>query len=149
MNDIESLPSDYNAFDELVVCSNKLVNVLVPVTVSGKVPFLVGKGPEPLIWLNMPSKAATSAWQPLVRANLSLHRDIKIVRPKKASVQVFVKGSLVIQVIAHSVTNAEIERLDLRPVGLNIHGDTTGLYVGNNELKGNTFQNLRVMVGVG
>ena len=146
---IESLPIDYVAFAELIVCSNRLVKVLAPFSIGGKVPLLVGKGPEPVIWLNMRSTKVASGWLPLVRANRSLHPDVKVDKTKNRRVSVLAKDSLIIDVLLHTEDSAEIEQLDLRPLGLNIYGDSNSLYIGTNQLSHNTFQNVRVMMGIG
>lgn len=55
----------------------------------------------------------------------------------------------VLDILLHEKAPPEVVALDLRPVGLDIHGDSLGLMIGSNQLKNNTFKNVYVMVGIG
>ncbi len=145
---LESLPADYTPYGKLIVCSNLLINVVTPFSIDGNIPLLVGNGIKPLIWLNMPSKMVTGSWQPLVSANRSLHHEITI-STSETKVNIIVKGSPVVKVVSRSDDTAEIEQLDLRPIGLAIYGGTDCLYIGTNQLRNNKFENVKVMVGIG
>lgn len=147
MSDAQSLPSDYIPFNELTICSNKLVNGRMPFSIKGQAPLLIGSGEIPRIWLNLPPTESTAAWKPLVQANTSLSQTIKVKADRK-HIDVNIEKSPIVKVVIHSDRSAEIEQLDLRPLGLNIYGDKSSLFVGGSELRYNTFQNVDSMVGI-
>ncbi len=140
------LPHDYIPFKKLVVCGNTMINGHVPVSIDGIPVFLIGKGPEPLIWLNA---LTSTGWQPLVRASRSLHHEVMILSPAPMTWQVSVKGSVVVAVFVQEEDMAEITSLNLRPLGLQVYGDHLGLSVGTTQLSGNLFSNVYTMIAGG
>jgi hypothetical protein len=128
--------------------SNVLRNVTALVSVGDTVPFLVGKGSTPRMWLSIPTDRTGSQWYPLVKDNFSTHPDVKIeARPKVISVRT-PQGTVLTALVA-SDNVLSIQKLDLRPFGLNVYADEKGLFVMGNRLSKNEFQNVQVVVGVG
>lgn len=150
MNNEVPLPTGYVAFDRLTFCSNILIGGGVPVRVKGYFPVLVGQGPEvPMIWLLTTMDG--QKWQPVVERNVSLIPPFKVtVLGDKKSVQVvFIEKVVIIQATRLSETEAEVTYLDLRPVGVNVHGTASGLEVGTQSLSHNTFQGVAGMIDIG
>jgi hypothetical protein len=146
MINLESLPAEYIPFSELIVCSNKLVNVSAIISIGVGIPMLIGQGQRPLLWIEMPTKE--SGFQPLIQANRSLHPLIKVMETEANAVAVYAKDVLIIKAISLTETKGDISRLDLRPLGLDIYGDENYLQIGKTQLKNNTFENLKIMVSI-
>lgn len=149
MKGTNELPGGYTPFDELIVCSNKLIKGTRPFEIEGKTPLLVGKDKGPLIWLYLPTSKGTPEWSQLVTANKSLNSNIKVNITDEIRVNVTAGFHAIIDVILQSPETAEILQLDLRPFGLDIHGDTQSLYIAKSRFSHNTFQNVNVMIGIG
>ena len=145
MPEVIPLPEGYDPFEELIVCSNTMKHGVVPISVDGMPPFLVGKGPKPLLWINMQT---STGWQPLVRASRSLHEDVEIKTPQKGVWQTCVKGEVILEVHVKSEASAEIRKLNLLPVGFKIFGDEAGLRVGTYSLIGNTILGVHTMIAI-
>jgi hypothetical protein len=148
-NDIK-LPEGYIPFEELTICSNQLINGKVPFQFKDNIPFLVGKGLLPQVWLFAPVTPDGKTWKEIVDSNKSMSDKIAIVLSAETnSVTITVASQTLIHVTKQSEQKAEITSLDLRPLGLNIYGDTNGLHIGTNLLSHNIFNNVHTMVAVG
>lgn len=149
MPKIINLPADYTPYRTLNICGNKLINGRVSFEVNGFVPFLVGVGEEgPLVWLQLPSNKDLTVWQYVLRANRSLHNAVKVI-DTKTEIKVFIKEVLVIHTVASSDSEATILTLDLRPIGLKVHGNADGMEIGGNTMRNNVFENVDAMIGIG
>lgn len=150
------LPKDYVPFKTLNICSNKLINGQVPLEIEGNIPFLIGKGEMPLLWLKLP--ISKSGWEYIVLKNqrkkdkkskLSSHLISILESASERKVVVEYMGSIIISSVMHDSDSAEITHLDLRPFGLSIYGDSNGLTVGGQKLSRNTMENVHTMIGIG
>jgi hypothetical protein len=146
------LPEGYIPFEELVICSNQFINGRVPFQLEGEIPFLVGKGPVPLVWLSVPVTTVTKdgkIWKEVVAANKSASQKIAIISSEEdVSVTVKLDAQILMHVKKLSDQKAEITSLDLRPLGLNVYGDTNGLYIASSLLSHNVFRNVHTMVSM-
>jgi hypothetical protein len=142
-----SLPSNYIPYRKLTICSNVLVNGKVPVLISGNIPFLVGKGSKPKVWINMLPQQESNESKSIVRENLSLHPQVEVVE-KNNIVKVTVDNKTLIEVKKISNDEAVISKLDLRMIGIAIYGDSKSLKVGGNSMSKNTFTNVNCMIGM-
>ena len=148
-NNKVELPKDYIAYHTLTVCTNKMVNGQVPITLKTGIPFLVGKGTIPLIWLSVPTSKEATNWKYIVEKNQTKDDRVSIVlTDTDKSLRIMFQNINLMQVNGISDDEAEISYLDLRPVGLNVYGDTSGLFVGTNRLKGNSFNSVYGMVKI-
>ena len=140
------LPPDYRPYKNFTICGNQMINGLVPISVNGEIPFLIGKGPEPLIWLNV---LTDTGLRPLIRASQNLHADVTIQKNEKGLWQIFVRSETIIEFRVTGDESVEVTKLNLLPLGLAIVGDSLGLHVGENNLLNNTFNNVGTMVAIG
>lgn len=147
-------PKDYIPFKELILCSNKFIDGLIPISVDGNIPLLIGKGDLPLIWLATQVKVGLK-WKYIVVENVSLSRHIEIIISKQNRT-VFIdfkkdneRRIRILNVTQESDDKAVVNELDLRPIGLNIHGNDKEMLIGTNTLSKNTFQNVRTMIAIG
>lgn len=140
------LPPDYRPYQNFVICGNTFNNGLVPFSVNGEFPFLVGKGPEPLIWLNLFTDTGS---RPLMRAGQKLHDDVTTERVEKSLWRVLVRSETIIEFLVKGDESVEVTKLDLRPLGLAVFGNKLGLHVGGMQLSNNTFNNVKTMIALG
>lgn len=144
------LPEDYIPFGELIICSNHLINVKVPIEFKNNIPLLIGKGDIPLVWLSTPITKEGKDLREIVIKNKSMDDRITIISSEKdKSTTIEVDNSKIIYVIKHSDEKAEVLSLDLRRLGFNIHGNANALYFGSSEFVNNNFKNLWAMIGIG
>ena len=144
------LPEDYIPFGELIICSNHLINVKVPIEFKNNIPLLIGKGDVPLVWLSTPISKEGKDLREIVIKNKSMDERITIISSEKEkSTIIKVDDSKIIHVIKRSDEKAEVISLDLRRLGFNIHGNANILFFGPNEFVNNNFKNLWAMIGIG
>lgn len=144
------LPEGYIPFGELIICSNHLINVKVPIEFKNNIPLLIGKGDVPLIWLSAPITKEGEDWREIVIKNKSMDEKITVISSEENKlITIKADNYTIIQVIKHSDEKAEVIMLDLRPLGFNIYGDANILHFGTNKFINNSFKNLWAMIGIG
>jgi len=138
----QRLPRQYRPFQRIAFCSNTLIGRWIPFRIGAVVPLLIGNGRAPVIWLT--AKDGT----PLVENNVAWTKSVDLqIRQDRTTAAI----GAVILVDARKLPDgtAEVTEVDLRPLGLKIHGDAAGLVVGTNQLVDNFFEGTGVMVGIG
>jgi len=149
MIDIQ-LPTRYSPYHELILCSNRLVDVPIPLLIAETPVFLVGQGAVPIIWLSAPSEPGSKIWNYVVKEGQSMNSAVEVNNDKvKRRAEVTVGGTIVLCAVAETKERAVIEALDLRPVGLAVTGDPSGMMVGGMTLVTNKFVNVRVALTFG
>jgi len=149
MNKTEDLPADYTPYREMELCSNRFVNTPVPVEVEGHAPLLVGKGDEPRVWLSAPVSHDKTQWTVVVADNESLVPDVDVRKTLEGTLEVFAAGNKVLAVREVGADSASVSWVDLRPLGFNIHGDGSALWIGTNQFSNNRIENCRAGIGIG
>ena len=149
------LPESYKPFRELVICSNSLINGKVPIEIEGHIPFLVGRGVNPQVWLSVPLQ---SGWTDLVISNKEVESRSKTLKEHMLSVELFDElkqvdvlmwKTKILSVVQDTEEKAVIKILDLRPFNLLIYGGVDGLHIGGQMLRGNIMENVNTMIGIG
>lgn len=144
------LPARYSPYRELNVCSNRLVNVRIPILMHENPVLLVGSGSYPMVWLSAPLEPGARRWGYVVKESKSLNPAVSVhIDRKQKSVNVRIEGEDVLFVQADSAVRATISRLNLRPIGLAVHGDRQGLQAGGVSLSANTFENVHTAFAFG
>ena len=143
-----NLPPDYRPYKLLNVCGNNFENGQIPIASSTSVVLLVGKGDTPSIWLSAPSKDNPDDRGYVVEKNISKSSSIS-VKPKGNSTVVTFGDTTIAKVVKISDDAAEINDIDLRPLGLKIYKEQDGLRIGNMLIKGNYFKNVNTMIFLG
>ena len=149
MNRSAELPKEYRPYEELTVCSNHFRNAQMLLEVGGHAPVLIGAGPKPRLWISVPTSKDGKHWVSLVRDSKALHPKVEIKEQPDGTVVVVAAGHKVLQVHPKGDTVAEVSELDLRPLGLDVHGNAQALWVGSNQFSNNTFENVRAVIGIG
>lgn len=153
--DKNNLPVRYYPFKELVVCTNTLIDGKIPIEIEGHIPFLVGNSDIPQVWLSVPG--AGGQWIDILAGNRRIEEKKttlkqylltveESVKEKRVDVQLW--KTMILSVVKESETRAVVTHLDLRPLNLLIHGDTTGLNIGNQVIRNNTVSNVHTMIGI-
>lgn len=144
------LPEGYIPFEELIICSNRLINVKVPIEFKKNIPLLIGKGDVPLVWLSVPTSKEAKEWKEIVIKNKSKDKRTSIISSKENKLTtILVDNYIIIRIVKHSDEKAEVVNLDLRPLGFNIRGDANIFYMGTNRFVNNSFKNMWAMIGIG
>jgi hypothetical protein len=147
------LPPEYVPFPRLMICSNTFTNGRVPINMRGHAPFLIGMQEGmtyPLVWLSRPADSTMRRWTMLVDRNLVKDKRLFLDKFAGNAVEIRTLNLTVLSVVQDNPGSATIDRLDLRPIGVLVHGDErTGLVVGTNTLRANSFTNVDTMIGVG
>lgn len=142
------LPPEFAPYKELTVCNNKFINGQVLIEAKKSNILLVGKGEHPLVWIFAYTSPKSTVLIHLVEKNQPIRKGFEILFPKNETVVSF-NSIILIHVKQNSEDNAEIIEMDLRPIGVNIHGDNTGLFIGTNKLVNTNFTNAKTMIGIG
>jgi len=141
-------PPEFTPYKELIVCSNKFIDGQVPIEVNNYNILLVGKGEHPLVWISTFTSPKSKLLIHLVDKNQSIQQGFEVILPKNETIITFNK-IILLHVRQNSEENAEIIEIDFRPIGLVIHGDNNGLFVGTNQLVNNIFSNSHTMIAIG
>lgn len=150
MKDEINLPKNYSPYPELSICGNTLVNVQIPFLI-GQIPLLlIGMNSIPQVWLSAPTSRESQEWKYIVEANRSLNPAVYVdAQDENRTVYVKISNTIIIKAVAQTATKAAVDVLDLRPVGLNVYGDSSGLSLATNRFTGNSMMNTRVAFALG
>jgi hypothetical protein len=145
------LPEDFISIGSLMVCSNTLLEFKYIIDDNEFIPILIGKGDIPRIWIYAKNDNKTIS---IVRDNVSNLPNIKIniySKEKRICVEHLTngKGDNVIINLEFKDEMAVVTKLDLRPIGYNIHGNRNALFLGTNQMSGNTFQGSMSLIKIG
>ena len=149
MNEV-NLPKDYFPYPELNMCGNTLLNVQIPFLLEQTPLLLIGTNSVPQVWLSARTSPGSPEWKYIVQANRSLNPAVYVeVQEENRTVYVRISNAVIIKAVAQSETKATVEVLDLRPVGLNVYGNISGLNLATNRFAGNSTVNSRVAFALG
>jgi hypothetical protein len=147
---VKTLPGDFVPFSLLSVCGNTMTNGKAPFAFGDTVPLLVGAGERVKIWLSAPKDRAGQHWMDLIVAGRAIHPEVKVLYSEDSSeVSVQWRRVPMIEIKKDSLKAARVTFLDLRPVGLNIFGDSQSLQLGPHRLVRNSFDNVGFMAMLG
>jgi len=144
----KNLPKSYTPYNTLVVCSNTLKGGGHFVAVGDILPLVVGKGDKPKIWLQALTDPKTKEFITLVDASISKHPVVRVYEDND-TLKITVSGTLVLSVKATGEDSAEIDTLDMRPLGLSLYGTKNELMVGSNTFSGNSMSGGGTLIGFG
>ena len=104
----------------------------------------------PQIWLSAHISRGSQEWKYIVEANRSLNPAVYVdAQEENRTVYVKVSNTIIIKAVAQSATKAAVDVLDLRSIGLNVYGDSSGLSLATNRFTGNSMMNSRVAFALG
>lgn len=132
----DHLPPTYLPYQQLTLCSNLLIGGGHLIQTGNALPLLIGKGPTPQVWLQAPTDPSGKAFAPLVSASVATHPAVS-VSSESGALRVYAGGTLVLRVRQINDQQAEVDELDLRPIGFNIFGNKSSLTAGGMHMSGN------------
>lgn len=132
-----NLPPTYQPYQQLTLCSNQLLDGGHLIQTGNYLPLLIGTGATPQVWLQAPSDPTGKVFAPLVVASVSSHPAVSVSNEGDALV-IYAGGTLLLRVREINAQHAEVDLLDLRPIGFNIYGDANTLNAGGIQMSGNT-----------
>ncbi len=140
-------PTNYKPLKTLEVCSNKINGGGSIIGFNNFAPILIGKGVVPTIWLY--AKDNSADWVPVVEENESKHVKVQIEKSiPLRELTAKVDDTLIIRAQMTDEDVCAVTILDLRPIGLNIYGDTTSLKIGDSTFNGNVFEVSTFMIAI-
>jgi hypothetical protein len=110
-------------------------------SIGDVLPVLFGKGSKPQIWLQTLQSPHSKKFISLVDASISVHPKIRV---EESNHKIFVRldGGVVLLIEQTGEDELTVHQIDLRPLGLNLYGDSTGLYAGGMSFTSSTFTNV-------
>lgn len=140
------LPKNYIPLNELIICSNKLLGGAKLIGIDEFAPILIGDGAIPSIWIF--AKNQNNQWVEIIKESKSLHPAIQIVNDKiNREIVIGIQDTIVLKGKMTSDKICEINAIDLRPIGFDIHGKDNEFHIANSTFSGNTFQINGFLVG--
>jgi hypothetical protein len=133
----DNLPLTYKPYQKLTLCSNRLIGGGHIIQAGNSLPLLIGRGPTPQVWLQAPTDSSGKAFALLVSASVATHPAVSVTM-EGGALAVFAGGQLILRVRQISDQEAEVDELDLRPIGFTIFGDKRSLNAGGMHMSGNT-----------
>ena len=99
-----------------------------------------------MIWLQALTKPESKEFVTIVEGSISKNPAVKVYEENDV-LKVSVSGTMVLSVKTTSENSAEVDELDLRPLGLNLHGDSFMLMVGDSKFSGNSMSGGGILIG--
>lgn len=144
----DNLPKNYIPFSELSVCSNTISGGGNLVAVGDVLPLLIGKGDKPKIWLQALADTKNNKFVIIVEESISKHPAVKVYE-ESGSLNIMISEELILSVKMLDEESVVVEKLDFRPIGLNMYGDSSSLTVGGGMFSGNSMSGGGTLIGFG
>ena len=145
---LNNIPEKFKPYSSLKICSNTLLNGGHLASVGENLPLVIGKGETPLIWVEALNDIENQIFIPIVEESISKFPNVVV--SKSASVlSISVQGQQILSIRVIDDNSAEVEFLDLRPIGLNLYGNKEVLNIGTNKFAGNSMSGASVLIGLG
>src|SRR5690554_4180188 len=141
-----NIPTEYKDYSEIELCSNKLSGVKYLFGIGNIPPIILGKGDHyPICWIFTQN---AGIWQEIVTANKSHYLPLQVfAHEKKLLIQVYNK--VILDSFENDRSTLIIQKLDFKPLGFNIEGDSNGLKVGGATISNNTIVGGKFFIGLG
>lgn len=137
---------NYKPFNKIEICTNKLENVKFLFTYDYVTPLLIGNGKHPLIWLSV-LKPGTLSWFYIVIENESPNKNITVDLTEENVTKIIdSNNTILLNAKKISETEAKINKIDLRPIGLAVYCENDTLNLGNTRFQTSTFGDMNAMV---
>jgi len=144
---LKNLPSSYQPYESLLICSNKLVGGGHFIMVGDVIPFVIGKGDTPRIWLQaMYKEGKENKFTTIIENSIPKYPKVNVYKDG-SGIKVNIEGNLILSAREIDLNNLEIEAVDFRPIGFNVYGSQGGLQVGEASLSGNMMSGAQALIG--
>ncbi|WP_156921036.1 hypothetical protein [Fundidesulfovibrio putealis] len=138
------VPDGYTPFGTIELCGNTIINGEILFLINTFIPLLIGTGKQPRIWLS--GYAKNNAYPIQYIVDSKSQANFVHIKRNANKTKVKIESNNIITIIKTSADKITIPHIDLRPIGINIHGDTTELKVSNGTLRKNKFVNTKIMI---
>ena len=151
MYTLNKLPENYIPYENLIICSNKLIGGGFAFSYGEGLPLIIGQGTFPTVWLQGAVLPGSKELITLIENNVSLVESLVVsANLENRSIEVmFNKNIKIIEVKLINEKSAEITYLDLKPLGFNISGNSVELHIGSSNFSRNTIRGTNVFIGLG
>lgn len=143
-----TLPASFRPYETLVVCSNSLIGGGHIASIGDVLPLIIGTGEKPQIWLQALADPEKKEFVSIVESSVSTHPAVD-VREVFGAIVVSVQGTTVVRVRQVASDRAEVDSIDLRPIGLNLYGNSSSMIVGGTTISRSSMRGGGVLVGLG
>jgi hypothetical protein len=145
-----SPPKGYEPFESVNYCGLRAVNVRYFVEAEGFPPLLVGKGRSPQVWLAKLTEDPHEPWQWAVSGNIAEDPAFKVRTDDiKRSVTVKRRGIPIITARVGPFNTLTVDYIDLRPIGIYIHGENGALFACDNKMSNCAYMNVENVFDIG
>jgi hypothetical protein len=142
-----NMPKNYSPFKTLIICSNTLYDGGNLVAVGDVLPVLIGKGEKPKIWLQALADSKKNQFVTIVDESISKHPTVKVYE-ESGNLNVVISEVVILSVKMIGLDSAIVEKLDFRPIGLNMYGNSSTLTVGGGTFSGNSMSGGGTLIGL-
>ena len=141
---------DFKPYDRLNVCSN-IIGAKYLIDFRGFYPIIIGQADKPEIWLYT---KINDVIIPIVEKNIPKTPQVKFFMDSVSiNYKLFDIGNNkwidIINLIYKGVKIPTINKLDLRPLGIEMYGDSECLNMGPNKISNNTAIGAHAFIGIG
>lgn len=137
---------EHTKLAKLTICSNILIGGGDLIKIENFVPLVIGAGILPKIWIIIKSENKLIE---IIKENSTNNNQIRIDTDLKLREVKIFAGYLHL-ITAKMVKNGEciVNHLDLRPIGLNIFGNSTELNIATNKFSKNSLQGSKFLISM-
>lgn len=141
------LPKGYKQYNSLTICSNVIKGGGHFLSVNNALPLIIGKGTKPQIWIQAMSSSNAGGFISIVENSVAKNSAVKIFE-LDGVMNISVDNKRILSVKSNADSDsAQVDFLDMRPIGLNIYGDSKLLTVGTSTFVGNSMSGGGVLFG--
>jgi hypothetical protein len=141
-----TLPASFIPYKKLTICSNSLIDGGFLLSMGDILPLVIGKGEKPQIWLQALLNSEKKEFISIVEASISKHPAVSII-DASGMLTIKVQNIKILSISDYNENSAEVDLIDLRPIGFNIYGDSKKLVIGNSTFSSNSMSGGGVLIG--
>jgi len=141
---------DFENYDEIIICSNYIKDYksIIKQNDNGFEPLIIKKDSErrPLIFLKsyIDDKSETIE---IINGEKSLINSFTFESSTTGCIIIH-KNVVILEAVLNEKGVMEVITLDLRPIGLNIFGDSTALNIGGNRISRSSMSGVGTLIGI-
>ncbi|MDN2483769.1 hypothetical protein [Vibrio agarivorans] len=142
--------NDFENYNELIFCSNYLRNYksIIKQASNDFEPLIIKKGDDekPLVFLRSYDNKKSESID-IINGSISVVESVKFFRSITGCF-VGYNDITILEIVKNEDNIMEVISLDLRPIGLNIFGDSTSLNMGGNTMSRSSMSNVGSFIGI-
>ncbi len=144
------LPKGCEPWESVSWCGLRALNVPFLVEAEGFPPLVIGKGRVPMVWLAQLGDKAGDQWKWVVVANAPKDGEFRVNQDEEKRLVTIRKSGLPILSARVGPFNVmTVDYLDLRPIGINIHGEKGSLWACEQKMNNCAYMNVKTVFDIG